>query len=176
MKLLLSLSQSENRQNQQNPAGKFSILLRRFFRLKPKKAAKLPEEGSLTAFYRRKSLPKPPDSGGDSNGKSLRSAGFKTSISDDTTIKNWPTVKSANQCGCGDRTWTCDLRVMRDAALLRRVLLLFFDFSGHNDNVSVAWNVKIGCTLFLQLVLGFTDKQRTIYHSDLPLYRVLGWK
>ena len=55
MKLLLSLSQSESRQNQQNPAGIFSILLRQFFRLKPKKAAKLPEEGSLTAFYRRKS-------------------------------------------------------------------------------------------------------------------------
>ena len=104
MKLLLSLSQSENRQNQQNPAGKFSILLRRFFRLKPKKAAKLPEEGSLTAFYRRKSLPKPPDSGGDSNGKSLRSAGSKTSLFGDTATKNWPTVKSANQYGCGDRT------------------------------------------------------------------------
>ena len=100
---------SENRQNQQNPAGKFSILLRRFFRPKPKKAANPPEKGSLTACFLPKSLPKPPDSGGDSNGKSLRSAGFKTSISDDTTIKNWPTVKSANQCGARYRTRTCDL-------------------------------------------------------------------
>ena len=75
-----------------------------FFAQNRKKAAKLPEEGSLAACPVPKSLPKPPENGGDSNGKSLRSAGSKTSYFDDTAIKNWPTVKSANQYGCGDRT------------------------------------------------------------------------
>ena len=105
---ILLLRLSENRQNQQNPAGKFSILLQRFFRPKPKQAAKLPEWGSLTACFVWKSLPKPPDSGGDSNGKRLRSAGSKTSYFDDTTIKNWPTVKSANQYGAPSGTRTQD--------------------------------------------------------------------
>ena len=94
--VVLSLSQSENGQDQQKPAGKFSLLPRRIFCLKLKKAAKPPKQRSLTARFVWKCLPKPPESRDDSNGKSLHVAGFKSSIFDGIAIKNWPTVKSTN--------------------------------------------------------------------------------
>ena len=88
------------------PPENFPYFCGDFFTQNRKKAAKLPEWRSLTDCFVWKSLPKPPDSGGDSNGKSLRSAGSKTSYFDDIAIKIWPTVKSANQYGGdeGDRT------------------------------------------------------------------------
>ena len=42
---------SENRQNQQNPAGKFSILLQRFFRPKPKKGRQTPGMGEPDGLF-----------------------------------------------------------------------------------------------------------------------------
>ena len=84
------------------------------FSPKTEKSRQTPVRGEPGGLSGAENVVKTPENRDDSNGKSLRTAGFKAPLFGDTATKNWPTVKSANQYGGELGTRTPDpLRVMQ---------------------------------------------------------------